>query len=348
MPEVSEAEQQDRVRLPSPSHDYAFAMHRSGQNVWIGWYGGSLTARQQHREGASPQGIRPISTESEPPRLPGPRQQLTAQQVQAMLRHFTPMDPQAPPTMPEQERPSRVAELMPDWRTQGDWLGRYGESMGVCAAMAAPYDRVSGPRSPWFYYKVRLGEHIRKGDSTRYWVHWLTTEDRRSLMNKVNGGRRQSSWDDHGEGYDLSHEGPHLYIDLKTPPGLWRVSLYFFNKDGHTGRNRFRDYVVSIRDAAETEATFAASPEHARARVEAFRGGVWKRFALEGGRSYTIRIDRNWSQNAICSGLFVDPIVDPSARPPQKRYFGLKDAQGRVELIDPSVPSILIVWAKPI
>lgn len=108
-----------------------------------------------------------------------------------------------------------------DWRTKGEWVGRYGTSMGICAAMAAPYDHVHGQRAPWFDYNVRIGKNCREGDSTRYWVQWLETKEPRSLVNLIGKGRRQSEWDDHGEDYPRGHDGPHLYVNLKTPPGTW-------------------------------------------------------------------------------------------------------------------------------
>jgi sugar lactone lactonase YvrE len=302
--------------------------------VWVGWYGAGLTAPQQAGSDASspePMGTK-IDTTTQ--RFPSVRH-VSVQQLQAILSTSAPEPAQAISVRSSNKPDGGGRLLLPDWKTQGTWTSRYGTTMGVCAAMAAPYDHVSGPRSPWFHYEVRIGEHAGDNDSTRYWVHWLSTTNPRALINKVNGGRRQSSWDDHGEAYPLPHEGPHLYINLKTPPGVWRVSLYFFNKDGHAGMNRVRDYEISIRDFSKSDARFQASREYARARVRDFWGGVWKRFELEGGRSYTIKIDDNWSFNTICSGIFIDAIEDPAAPAPRKRYFGFRDAQGHVQLIDP-------------
>ncbi len=328
------AEQVASTQL-ADEHDYVQAiLTAESGTVWVGWYGAGLTAFQQVGKSTSSVEPKPIPNVMEPQQFPSPRH-LSVQQVQAILAKATPEVEQVTPMRRSTQPEMRGRGLLPDWNTQGNWTGRYGTTMGVCAAMAAPYDHVSGPRSPWFHYKVRLGEHIRKGDSTRYWVHWLMTSEPRSLINKVNGGRRQSEWDDHGEAYPLHHEGPDLYINLKTPPGRWRVSLYFFNKDGHTRMNRLRDYLISVRDFAEDDAAFRTSPEYARARVRDFWGGVWKQFELEGSRSYTIKIDDNWSFNTICSGIFIDAIEDPAGPAPRKRYFGFRDAQGQVQLIDP-------------
>ena len=62
--------------------------------------------------------------------------------------------------------------------------------------------------------------------------------------------RRQAEWDDHGEAYSMALDGPDVYCTLKIPAGQFYLSLYDFNKDGHDGNNRFRDYRVSIRPHA--------------------------------------------------------------------------------------------------
>lgn len=85
--------------------------------------------------------------------------------------------------------------------------------------------------------------------------------------------RRQAEWDDHGEAYSRTHEGPDLYCTLKVPAVIFFLSLYDFNKDGHDGANRCRDYVVSVRPhdpklgMFEIDA-FARQPELARGGLE--------------------------------------------------------------------------------
>ena len=39
----------------------------------------------------------------------------------------------------------------------------------------------------------------------------------------------------------MSMDGPDLYCTLKVPQGLYDLSLYNFNKDGHESANRLRD-----------------------------------------------------------------------------------------------------------
>lgn len=122
-----------------------------------------------------------------------------------------------------------------DWQTGGDWPGRYGRAAWVLCGMAGPWDYRGGPEIDKFTILPTLGENKAPGDGVRCWLHWpylpeevpknLSGEQlealrgplgrlapsnmdawewsdvRRVLINPVNGGRRQSSWDDHAEGY---------------------------------------------------------------------------------------------------------------------------------------------------
>ena len=189
-------------------------------------------------------------------------------------------------------------------------------------------------------YLARIGPHCTKDDSIRYRVHWLYTDNRRSLempptyfhsrvvkgLTKGDKPRRQAEWDDHGESYPRTHEGPDLYCTLKIPEGLFFLSLYDFNKDGHQGKNRFRDYQVSIR-AHDQKASlydiagFDREPELARARIHDFWGGVWKRFLVQGPAQLTVHVARNDSFNTILAGAMLD-LVDEEPPP----YFCTEDA----------------------
>jgi hypothetical protein len=125
---------------------------------------------------------------------------------------------------------------------------------------------------------------------------------------------------------------------VKIPKGTHRLSLYFFNKDGHEGKNRFRDYLLEVRcykaklaanlmynhqiptnvglpeDARSQELTNAI-PETvlARARVRDFWGGVYKTFAVQGPGDFYVRIARHGSHNAIVSAVLTDKLPEPVA-----------------------------------
>ena len=226
-----------------------------------------------------------------------------------------------------------VVALNDDWRTQGDWLGRYGRYWACCSAICSPKDYLWGAGREPVSYAARIGPHCAVHDWIRYWVHWLYTDNRRSLempptylhSRIVNGftrgdkPRRQAEWDDHGEAYPRTHEGPDVYCTLNVPDGLFFLSVYDFNKDGHAGANRLRDYKISIRchDAKsqlDDVEGFELQPELAHARLRDFWGGVWKRFLVQGPSQLTIRLSRNYSINAILAGVMLD-LVDEEPSP---------------------------------
>ena len=268
----------------------------------------------------------PIRPTTVPP-LPSPAKPPTADELHDLVAQWS-----KPAPAPRRKSPLVIA-LPDDWRTQGDWLGRYGRYFACCCAICSPRDYVWGAGRVPVDYLARIGPHCTKNDSIRYWVHWLYTDNRRSLempptyahsrvvkgLTKGDKPRRQAEWDDHGESYPRTHEGPDLYCTLKIPEGLFFLSLYDFNKDGHSGNNRFRDYQVSIR-AHDPKASlyeiegFQREPELARARIHDFWGGVWKRFLVQGPAQLTIHLARNDSFNTILAGVMLD-LVDEEPPP---------------------------------
>lgn len=225
-----------------------------------------------------------------------------------------------------------VVTLADDWRTQGDWLGRYGRYYARLHAMTSPTDYVWGAGAQAVPYAARIGKNVRAGDQLRYWVHWLYTDNPRSLEtppvyhhSRLEKGltswevddpskqkyRRQAEIDDHGEEYPMTQQGPDLYVTLKVPDGDFYLSLYDFNKDGHDGNNRLRDYRFSIRSHPQGVALnnidgFAAQPELAHGRIRDFWGGVYKRFLVRGPQTLTVQVSRNYSFNTILAGVFLD------------------------------------------
>jgi hypothetical protein len=112
----------------------------------------------------------------------------------------------------------------------------------------------------------------------------------------------------------MAKDGPGLFCTLMIPPGLFYLSLYNFNKDGHDGHNRFRDYGLSVRSQSLGQPVydltgFAKQPELARARVTDFWNGMYKRFLVRGPSQLTFQVSRNHSFNTILAGVFLD-LVD--------------------------------------
>jgi len=231
------------------------------------------------------------------------------------------------------EKQPAVVRLDDDWLTKGDCLGRYGRYWGCWCAICSPQNYLwgAGPEKVEMY--ARIGLKCAKGDSLRYWVHWLYTTNPNTLEmpptylhSRVVKGfttwdryRRQAEWDDHSEAYPMAYDGPSLYCTLKVPSGLYYLSLYNFNKDGHAPTARWRDYGVSIRQhpsGAPLSAIedFDKRPELARARYRDFWNGAYKRFLVRGPTTLSICLRRNHSFCTILAGVFLD-LVDEEPVP---------------------------------
>jgi hypothetical protein len=222
--------------------------------------------------------------------------------------------------------PPKILALNDDWRTQGDWIDRYGcFSCVLCAQAGGGFDLFGGYRLEQMKSVGLIGRNFKqKDDQLRRWVHWLESNDRRVLQCKSLGGRKQAEWDDHKENYPLTLDGPHIYGIFKVPKGKYLLSLYFFNKDGHDNANRLRDYIVTIKTAklrtvfwtepisnsAAVEDAFKSSDNCTHSRVHDFWGGVYKRFycQVDYDDYVLIRVNASYSFNTIVSGIFFDPV----------------------------------------
>ena len=262
-------------------------------------------------------------------RLPSPAGAPTQNELSQLLVRLSQVAPLSQNSAP------LVVALADDWTTQGDWLGRYGRYQAILGAINSPKDYVWGAGETKARYDVRIGPHRTPDDSVRYWIQWLSTTspealempptyyDSRLKQNwNGEGHRREAEWDDHGEEYPLTLDGPHVYTSIEVPAGWFVLSLYDFNKDGHIGTNRWRDYRLSLRArpakyGLETVRGFEEWPELAQGRIHDFRGGVWKRFLVRGPQALTVEVNRNHSFNTVLAGLFLDRLDEQPAP-----YFG--------------------------
>jgi hypothetical protein len=213
-----------------------------------------------------------------------------------------------------------------DWKTQGDWMGGITNEWAILAAMNPPYDQNVNYGNKFYSVLPFIGPNHKGNDSLRYWLHWRRTNNRSSLMSASYAFRRQSDWDDHGEAYPMSMDGPDVWLKVTiSHNGIFKLSLYFFNKDGHGGANRYRDYIVEIypRPQERHEGNFnpqwkeiaQAAEKNAReqtpavkTRIRDFWGGVYKQFEVTGPATYMIKIKRNYSFNTIISGVMIRQI----------------------------------------
>lgn len=257
--------------------------------------------------------------------------------------------PPAPPTLTQlnqmtaaaarvapdpREMQPHITALADDWQTQGDWLGRYGRYWVCLAALfhPIPQDYLWGAGWEPVDYRLTMGPNHARGDSLRYWLQYRYTNNPRVLEmpaayvdSRVLRGyttwqknRRETEVDDHGEAYPPAMDGPHIYATLTVPKGLFYLSLYDYNKDGHDGENRDRDYRLSLRahpdGPLENVSQFRKQPELAHGRIRDFWGGVYKRFLVRGPLTVSAEVNRNGSHNAILPAVLLD-MVDETPAP---------------------------------
>lgn len=366
-------------RLLQGSDDYVTALlPLRGGSLLLGQYGegarlsravraqasgvaSDTSARNAAGGDAASRAARGASSSAASPEAPLPAPAPTLDQLNALLREA------ALSMSRDQDRSEpRVTALEDDWATQGDWLGRYGRYWACLCALLSPHDYLWGAGLEPVGYHAALGPHAAPDDALRYWVRSLYTQDARSLempalyhQNRMalklatpEMARRQAEWDDHGEEYPMSLDGPHLYCRLQVPPGRFVLSLYEVNTQGHTWRNRYRDYRLSIRiptrplqataqgtvqegasrdrTAQGGKAPAAASgaggagaqeplqealqgTEIARGRVSDFWGGVYKRFVVQGPLTLSVEVNRNYSHNTLLSGVLLDQLDEEPA-----------------------------------
>ncbi len=206
-----------------------------------------------------------------------------------------------------------AAFLGDDYLTQGDWTCRYGRQYAVLCAACWPLDDQFSHGDKYYRVESGMDPHFEKHDSLRRWLHWASSENPKVLYDPFLGHRRQAEWDDHGEAYNQNVEGPNICITVTIPSGIHRVSLYFFNKDGHNSVQALRDYLITVKQAGRTFVETEALPIIARARVNQFWGGIYKQFALRGPGRYSLNVERNNSFNTTCSAVFMDRLAGQKA-----------------------------------
>lgn len=209
--------------------------------------------------------------------------------------------------------PGHASFLGDDWVTGGDWVGRYGCGYAVLCAAGSPFDHEFINNNE---YKVsgEVGHHHTgtSVDQLRHWLHFIKSDNPRTPYDPIIGYRRMSVWDDHGEVYPRTFEGPDQWITIDIPEGTHRLSVYFINKDGHGGDERFRDYVLEIKHYNPSLEYAETSPTLARTRVRDYWGGVYKCFLLCGPARYYLKVAKNNSMNTEVCAVMLDGVSVPS------------------------------------
>ncbi|MGC8553795.1 MAG: hypothetical protein ACP5O7_13190, partial [Phycisphaerae bacterium] len=198
-------------------------------------------------------------------------------------------------------------------QTQGDWVGHYGRQYAVLFACDEPLNEMVCFSGAYYHVHEAMGPHHGRLDGLRAWLQWPDTHDARVLYDPVIGHRCEAEIDDHGESFPTTWRDLGIWIGLRiVPQGMQRISLYFFNKDGHSSPNRNRDYVVDVYPAALGFRRAIGVSPLAQARVVNFWGGVFESFAVRGPGYYLFRIRRNGSLNTILQALFIDRLSGPA------------------------------------
>ena len=160
-----------------------------------------------------------------------------------------------------------------------------------------------------------LGPHILGGDKLRHWIQpgMVNTTRLGTLYSPVDGSRTEAEWDDHGETYPQTFEGPDVVVTVTVPEGIHRVSLYDTNKDGHDGGNN-RDYRVDLLPYRKNLDAALRLPPIAHARIHDFWTGCYTSFVVRGPAQYYLLVAKNNSLNTLVAGVFLDKIGGPKAR----------------------------------
>jgi len=288
---------------------YISSLSVSGQAAWAGLYGGGALPPDAvpARTSVASVFIAPLPVPAKPP---------TLVELRSMLARVQSFKVNIPV--------GGAAYLGEDWQTQGDWMGRYGNRYAVLCAGGAP---INNYVLSDFSYTVSgfIGPHHDVHESLRAWCEWVHTTDPRVLWNPIADDRREAEWDDHGEAYLQSFDGPNVWAKVTVPAGIHRLSLYLMNKDGHYKADRYRDYLVELKAEPSSfvqgkgvSAAEAASadmmPTLATVRVHNFWFGVYKQFLVRGPRVYMVKIGRNGSFNTILQTVMLDKLSGPSTK----------------------------------
>ncbi len=216
--------------------------------------------------------------------------------------------------------------LADDWRTGGDWIGRYGSGYVKLCGMSQNGDQ-DYSLQPGYGVSLEVGPHHEANAAGPAWFHDDdTSNDLRSLYDPTLGHRRDAEENDVSydtKTYPESYDGPDLWVKAKVPEGVHCLSLYFLNNDAHTkGGNKYRDYDVQIFSDENGDGKVDTGAPLARTRVTDFWGGVYKQFLVAGPASYAVRIGRNRSFVTKLQGVFLDPVtVEPADTPGQLPGF---------------------------
>lgn len=231
-----------------------------------------------------------------------------------------------------------------DWMTQGNWCGRYGQEMAALCAANAPLESAVLYQSPDINATYSLiapskmilikeqsvniwglmGPH-RNNDGLRHWVHQIDDKYNQNVLYcPTDATRTEAEWDDHGEAYPYTFDGPDVCALVQVLEPNHHIDLYFFNPNGRKLPQGYRDYLIEVKKVTTSQdpillerafhrpemkkelTRIVNEPVLLRTRVNFFSGtGVYKRFLVTKPGYYLFRVVRNYSFNTLLNGVFV-------------------------------------------
>jgi hypothetical protein len=209
--------------------------------------------------------------------------------------------------------PGEAYYLADDWRTEGDWVGRYGSSfVKICAV--TPNGDEDYALEPGYDVHIDLGpNHDPSTPAPVSWRNGDLNSGLHTLYSPELGHRRDAEnndWSYDNKLYPESYDGPGLWVHVTVPDGVHCLTLYFVNFDAHDGGgNKYRDYDLKVVPDDPDPAKVQAATPLARARVNDFWGGVYKQFLICGPGKFVVKIGRNRSFVTKVQGVFLDRVT---------------------------------------
>jgi hypothetical protein len=290
-----------RAILAQPDQPPLFA-------AYDGAAGGLLTVPDAPAYKPATTGAAPAAT---PPALPAPAPVPTLADAKALGMRLG--------KLTQQLAPGEAYFLADDWRTQGDWIGRYGGGYTKLCGMVQGDENYD--LQPGYQVRLEVGPHHDANEAGPLWRHDNENSDAlRSLYDPAAGHRHDASEDDLSDDpkvYPESYDGPDLWVRVKVPDGVQVLTLFFMNDDAHEpGDAKYRDYDIQVFPAGDDLAKLQATTPLARARVTDFWGGVYKQFMICGPAAYAVRVGRNRSFGTRLGAIFLDRVTgDPPDNP---------------------------------
>jgi hypothetical protein len=199
--------------------------------------------------------------------------------------------------------------LADDWRTEGDWIGRYGSAYVSLCGMGDNGDRTY-LLQPGYEVSYQSGNFNKISSIAPVSLRASgTSTDLRDLYDPTAGIRHDVERTNTANA-DPNKDQPEMWIRIKVPDGIQCLSFYFLNNLAHTSAvDKFDDYDLQILANDPNPGKIPFNAPLARARVSDFWGGVYKQFLICGPATYFVRIHPNQCSTVNLSGLFIDHLT---------------------------------------